>query len=115
MSENKPKKMTKKAFEEMKLNIKEMYELAETQSDFNSINKEYRTETFTGNLIEISEFSGKYGTTTRYSFQTENKDNWSLLSSSSILAKVASEIALFTKCEVYKNEKGHWRIMPYLE
>ena len=40
MSENKPKKMTKKAFEEMKLNIKEMYELAETQSDFNAINKE---------------------------------------------------------------------------
>ena len=105
----------RKAQEEQLLNIKEMYDMAEAQSDFNSVNKEYRTSTFIGNLISIENFSGKYGDTFRYNFETDNKDHWSLLSSSKILNKVVLEIALFTKVDVFKNEKGHWRIFPHTE
>jgi len=104
----------KKKQEEFLINVKAMYDHAEAQSDFNSVNKEYRTSTFTGTFISIENFSGKYGETFRYNFETENKDKWSLLSSSKILNKVVLEIPVFTKCEVFKNEKGHWRILPHI-
>jgi len=113
-----PKDKTKTKTESVKnlrVNIKGLYDTAEAQSDFNSVNKQYRTSTFIGVFVSIEKFSGKYGETFRYNFETENQDKWSLLSSSKILNSVCLEIPIFTKVEVFKNEKGHWRILPYLE
>ena len=101
--------------EELLINVKGLYEQLERQTDFNSVNKEFRNTTFNGTFVDCSEFSGKFGATFRYVFATESGDNWSLLSSSEILRKVSEKIPIGTRVEVYKNEKGHWRIIPYLE
>ena len=105
----------KKKQKEFLINVKAMYDHAESQGDFNSVNKEYRTSTFSGIFISIETFSGKYGDTFRYNFETDNKDKWFLLSSSKILNKVVLEIPLFSTVEVFKNDKGHWRIFPKTE
>lgn len=107
--------MTKAQDKKLKLNVGKLYEHLEKTADFNSINEQYRSDTFTGTFVDTEEFSGKYGTTFRYSFQTDDGNNWSLLSNSVIIQKVILEIPAGTRCEVYKNEKGHWRIMPFAE
>lgn len=100
---------------ELRVNVQKLYEHLEQMGDFNSINAEYRQSTFTGNFSGSTEFSGKYGDTIRYTFQTISGDIWSLLSNSVILSKVIAEIPIGTNCEVFKNEKGHWRIIPIQE
>ena len=107
--------MPTKKDKELKINVSKLYETLEAQADFNSINEKYRSDVFIGTFLDIQEFSGKFGTTYRYTFTTDNGDKWSLLSNASILQKIIPEIPTGTKCEVYKNEKGHWRIMPYLK
>lgn len=110
-----PKKKQSSKEEELLIDVKGLYEQLERQTDFNSVNKEYRNTTFTGAFLDVTTFSGKYGETYRYTFTTDSGDNWSLLSSSQILRDVIAKIPTGTKVEVFKNEKGHWRILPYLD
>lgn len=107
--------MATKKEKELKINVNKLYEHLESLESFNSINAEYRSTIFKGTFTGLTEFSGKYGTTSRYTFQTPSGDTWSLLSNSTILGKVIPEIPVGTKCEVFKNEKGHWRIIPYID
>lgn len=95
------------------INIKGLYDKYETSGDFNSINEKYRSTVFKGIYQGKEKFSGKYGETSKYLFETEDGNKWSLLSSSNTLDKITDEIPSYVTCEVYKNKKSQWEIMPY--
>ena len=111
-----PKKKTKESQEvNLRVNVQALWEQLEQQGEFQSINQMYRNTIFRGRFMDCQEFSGKYGVTNRYTFSSESGDTWSLLSSSTILAKTIEIIPTGTLVEVFKNEKGIWMILPVLE